>query len=545
MIIISNSVFAYNTVKILEPVQVLLKTADTAVNSTVTLQSGGEVKKITTGTNYLDISLENLSQINLNAEAGKFFQISKSSGSDDFTITPSCATSTAEIRGTGTETTLRIEVIETNICIYSVIVSESGGSTNVSEAGITDTYTLVLSTQPLFDVQIQISTLTNLTVSPTTITFTPLNWNTPQTITVSAVNDLLVEGTHTETITHSATSLDPNFNGIGISNITATITDNDTAPISGGGGGVVLPIYLAPTQKTQDKEQGQTIIDPTGSGQEAFTCDRNENTEIPFSDIENHWANENIKKLYQRCIIDGKNTIIFAPNDAITRAEIVKILLNTYKIPTSEFQKIYDDVNENDWFSSFVTRASQLKIVEGYFENGKNIFKPNQFITRAEASKVIVEAKGIKDLKAEKTSFVDVSEKDWHNKYIAFLEKEGILEGYPENYTNNGLVQDFYTLNENLSLNMRSNEVAKLREILNQLGYYSNKTNNIFDQELEEIIKKYQKDNDLEQLGLLGPKTRESILNKKIVPISIKLFKPNNYITRGEISKITLLVEKL
>ena len=48
---------------------------------------------------------------------------------------------------------------------------------------------------------------------------------------MSAVNDNVVEGPHTQSITHTATSADTNYNGITIVNVTANITDNDTAGV--------------------------------------------------------------------------------------------------------------------------------------------------------------------------------------------------------------------------------------------------------------------------------------------------------------------------
>jgi hypothetical protein len=54
-------------------------------------------------------------------------------------------------------------------------------------------------------------------------------WSAEQTVTVTAVDDTAVEGTHTCTINHTATSTDSAYNGIAISSIIVTITDNDTS----------------------------------------------------------------------------------------------------------------------------------------------------------------------------------------------------------------------------------------------------------------------------------------------------------------------------
>ena len=107
-------------------------------------------------------------------------------------------------------------------------ISESGGATNVTEGGATDTYTIVLNAPPTSDVTVTASVDAQVTVSPSTLTFTTANYATAQTITVTAVDDASVEGSHTGTITHVATSSDGNYNGIAISNVTANITDNDS-----------------------------------------------------------------------------------------------------------------------------------------------------------------------------------------------------------------------------------------------------------------------------------------------------------------------------
>jgi hypothetical protein len=115
--------------------------------------------------------------------------------------------------------------------VAGVTISQSDSSTDVTEGGTADSYTVVLNTIPTANVTITITSDGQTTVSPTTITFTPLNWNEPQSISVTAVNDLYAEGLHISTIVHSAASTDSNYNGISIPNITAKVTDNDTAGI--------------------------------------------------------------------------------------------------------------------------------------------------------------------------------------------------------------------------------------------------------------------------------------------------------------------------
>jgi hypothetical protein len=109
-----------------------------------------------------------------------------------------------------------------------ITVTQSDGRTAVSEAGTTDTYSVVLSAQPSADVTITLSTPDGqLATSTSTLVFTSANWDTPQTVTVSAVDDGAFEGPHTGVIQQSVSSADARFNNFVVAPITAAITDND------------------------------------------------------------------------------------------------------------------------------------------------------------------------------------------------------------------------------------------------------------------------------------------------------------------------------
>lgn len=113
----------------------------------------------------------------------------------------------------------------------AVTVTESGGSTDVTEGGASDTYSVVLESEPTAEVTITISPDADTSVNPSSLTFTPGDWSSPQVVTVSAVNDAVAEGPHTSTITHAAGSTDGNYNGATIAEVTANVTDNDTAGV--------------------------------------------------------------------------------------------------------------------------------------------------------------------------------------------------------------------------------------------------------------------------------------------------------------------------
>ena len=114
--------------------------------------------------------------------------------------------------------------------VPDIVISPSGGNTQVTEGGATDNYTIVLGKAPTANVTIALHGGTQLSTNVPSLIFTPANWNIAQTVTVTAINDGIGEGPHQGVITHSITSSDLNYSGLIIPPISASITDNDLPP---------------------------------------------------------------------------------------------------------------------------------------------------------------------------------------------------------------------------------------------------------------------------------------------------------------------------
>ncbi len=90
----------------------------------------------------------------------------------------------------------------------------------VIEGGITN-YTVSLATQPDTNVNITVTCDASIaTVSPSTITFTPANWNIPQTLTVSGVDNFIADGNVGFIITNLV-----NVSSATVTNIVGTTTN--------------------------------------------------------------------------------------------------------------------------------------------------------------------------------------------------------------------------------------------------------------------------------------------------------------------------------
>ncbi|MBO0342632.1 hypothetical protein, partial [Flagellimonas profundi] len=115
----------------------------------------------------------------------------------------------------------------------SFTIAEEGGATATSETGTTDTFTVVLDTQPTTDVVFDVSSgdTGEGTVDQAQLTFTNGNWDTPQTVTVTGVDDAVADGAQTYDITISvnAASSDDAFDLLAPQTVSVDNADDDIA----------------------------------------------------------------------------------------------------------------------------------------------------------------------------------------------------------------------------------------------------------------------------------------------------------------------------
>ncbi len=115
-----------------------------------------------------------------------------------------------------------------------VVVSPISGI-SVSESGTSATFSVFLTSKPTANVTIALSSddTAEGTVSPSLLTFAPANYANPQTVTVTGVDDAVVDGNQTFNIVTGVTgSTDVDYNGaIDPDDVAITNVDDDTAGI--------------------------------------------------------------------------------------------------------------------------------------------------------------------------------------------------------------------------------------------------------------------------------------------------------------------------
>ena len=172
------------------------------------------------------------------------------------TVTVSAADDVDSTNGAATFTHSASGADYGSVVIDSVTATESDNDTfgvTVSPTalpvteGSTASYTVALTTQPTADVTVSLSASgdSDLTVSTTALTFTTADWNTAQTVTVTAADDDdAADGT--ATIAHTASSADSGYDGIAITIASVTATESDTDTV----GVTVDPKMLSVTEES-------------------------------------------------------------------------------------------------------------------------------------------------------------------------------------------------------------------------------------------------------------------------------------------------------
>ncbi len=152
----------------------------------------------------------------------------------------------------------------------------------VNENGGTATYAVKLATAPTANVTVAVSSsdATAATVSPASLTFTSTDWGTGQQVTVTGVDDDVVNtgGKRETTVTHTATSTDTSYSGLSAS-LDVDILEVNGAPAFSGattvefaenGTGTALTVSAS----DPDGEDGTASIDmKAGKDSEWFDFD--------------------------------------------------------------------------------------------------------------------------------------------------------------------------------------------------------------------------------------------------------------------------------
>lgn len=150
-----------------------------------------------------------------------------------------------------------------------------------------------------------------------------------------------------------------------------------------------------------------------------------------FGDLQSAaWAKDSVEALYKAGIVNGNPDGSFMPNNNVTRAEAVKMIVLTFGITSDGKASAFEDVLTDDWAYSYVSGAVEAGIVNGYSDT---VFGKNDYITRQDMAVLIyraAKASGAELDKITSVSFVDAAEiASYAKDAVESMSAAGIING--------------------------------------------------------------------------------------------------------------------
>lgn len=146
-----------------------------------------------------------------------------------------------------------------------------------------------------------------------------------------------------------------------------------------------------------------------------------------FSDVKwGYWAKGPIEVLAGLEIINGYPNGSYRPDQKVTRAELTAILVRAKMGQLTTYGfPSFKDVRALHWAAPYIDKAIELEWVKG-FPDGS--FHPNQLITRAEGIDLIGRFDNWEDYELNEKPFADIPLNYWAAQAIATAKAKGLLK---------------------------------------------------------------------------------------------------------------------
>ena len=209
-------------------------------------------------------------------------------------------------------------------------------------------------------------------------------------------------------------------------------TDNYTKERQSMGGGLSLSESKIKAEKEKEEKEVQSVVGLENKHEDVIKKEII-NPDKTFADISEHKDRAFIEALSQRGIIEGKTDESYEPEANMTRAEFAAIVVRSLGLEKNNGES-FDDVDEDDWFYSYIACAYGYGIINGVSETK---FAPEELITKEQASVMIVRAASLCGMDTEMiekaqinvlAGFTDyVTASLWAKPALAFCYSSGIL----------------------------------------------------------------------------------------------------------------------
>jgi hypothetical protein len=247
-----------------------------------------------------------------------------------------------------------------------------------------------------------------------------------------------------------------------------------------------------------------------------------------------------IEYLAEKGIINGYSNGTFGPNNTLTRAELLKILLEAqdgFVLPPVPSEPCFPDVGTAGWFVPYVCYAKEIGMVEG-FPDGS--FQPNKSVSKAEAVKMLVESRDsfVPDSGNIQETFSDVDATQWYAPYVKYMLNENLLPEKddtlftPAKETPRNLIAEYLyrtlvreekkkELNIGIPITISTEEYDKIKNIVTPIRefYYGNYWLELTDEDIKKIPEgvQYKVEEGAFQIGGVDP-----LLDELEIPVELQ-----------------------
>ncbi|MEN6390016.1 MAG: S-layer homology domain-containing protein [Syntrophomonas sp.] len=185
---------------------------------------------------------------------------------------------------------------------------------------------------------------------------------------------------------------------------------------SGGGGGGGGGSVTTTTKKEEPKEVKESDVKAPNPHVTAF------------NDIQGHWAQAKIISLQEKGIITGYPDNTFRPDNSITRAEFLTMIIKAFNLTGTDGTTFSDTINH--WARDVISIAVHNKIASGYDQNS---FGPNDPITREQMAVIIAMVKNLNNNGSGKTFTDSELISAWARSSVDAVTASGLMTGYQDN----------------------------------------------------------------------------------------------------------------
>jgi uncharacterized protein YcfL len=177
---------------------------------------------------------------------------------------------------------------------------------------------------------------------------------------------------------------------------------------------------------SSDGTKINTEMDETDSNNS--NPDTSNGPNIVLNDLAGHWAEISIKRAIEEGIIQGYPDQTFRPNNPISRAEFITMLVRALDLPgETDALTFTDEQKIGAWARTAVTAAVKAGIINGYQDGS---FRPTSSITRSELAIILIRAQNLPVGESIATQFVDDKDiPNWARSYINAAVEQGLMVG--------------------------------------------------------------------------------------------------------------------